>query len=296
MSTESQTSPETVVPGAAVRAAWGKFKRGELIPYWIMAIILVLATGLGLFLFLRSQGRDVESRKWLDLEGASTPQDLEKIVTDYPDSVPAKLAEFHLARIKLGPEGIDNLVTGDEPVRKRALANIEAAKDTFSKMAPEFKDSPVLQAECYLGLAKAEVALIGITKEGARFTDGISFRGSPTVAADWLEKLAAVAEGTPWGDEAKKQAADLRVPNGPLEQDIRRIQTNLYNMALFPSRGGAGMPFGPGGMPFGPGGGMPLGPGGGMPFGPGGMPPGMPIGGIPGMPSGPIAPLPPGHP
>ncbi|MBN9519667.1 hypothetical protein J0H58_14290 [bacterium] len=291
MSTESPTTPspaETPAPGTAVRAAWQKFKRGELVPYWVMAAVLVLITVIGLFIFMRGQKEVASSRMWLDLEVAATREDLEKVMTDYPGTLPAQLAEVHLARVKLGPDGIDKLVTGDQGERQKALASIETAKESFGKLAPDLKDSPVLQAECYLGLAKAELALIGITKG----TGLDSFRGSSTAAAEWLEKLAAVAEGSPWGDEAKKTAAELRAPGEPLMQDIRRVQTNLYNMTFFPSR--------PGGM-FGPGGGMPFGPGG-MPFGPGGgLPPGFPMGGpggVPGLPGGgPVMPpLPPGHP
>lgn len=287
MSTESPTTPpppaEAPTPGAAIKATWQRFKRGELVSYRVMAVILVLLAGLGIFWYMSIQGNVAGSKQWLDLELAATPEDLEKVITDYPNTMPAKLAEFHLARIRLAPEGIDRLVTGDPKDRQSALAAIEQAKETFTKVAPDLKDSPVLQAECYLGLAKAELALVGITKEGRIDT----FRGDPRVAAEWLDKLAAVADGTPWGEDAKKLAGELRAQGGLVERDIVRVQTNLYNMALFPSRPGGGM-FGPGGSPFGPGGGMPFGPG--SPFGP----MGGPISGLPG--GGPMAPLPPGHP
>lgn len=284
MSTESPTTPppasDSPSPGAAIKAVWQKFTRGELVSYRVMAILLLILVGVGVLWFMNFQGNVRDSKQWLDLELASTPEALEEVIKEHPNSPPAKLAEFHLARIRLAPEGIDKLVTGDPQVRQRALADVEQAKETFAKMAPELKDSPVLQAECYLGLAKAELALVGITKEGRIDT----FRGDPRAAAEYLEKLAAVADGTPWGDEAKKLAADLRAPGGASQQDIVRVQTNLYNMALFPSRPGGGMFPGGGGMPFGPMGG---------PFAPGSSPFG-PITGLPG--GGPVPPLPPGHP
>jgi hypothetical protein len=293
MSTESPTTPppaEAPTPRAAIRATWQRFKRGELVSYRVMAVLLIFLAGLGFFWFMTIQSGVADSKQWLDLELASSPEDLEKLINEPTNhnSVPAKLAEFHLARIRLGPEGIDQLVTGDPQNRQKALASIELAKDTFVKMAPELKDSPVLQAECYLALAKAELALVGITKEG-RLGE---FRGDPREAAGWLDKLATVAEGTPWGEDAKKLAADLRSSDVQLAQKIRDTQTSLYNMTLFPSRPG-GM-FGPGGMPFGPGG-MPFGPGG-MPFPPSSPfgPSGGPISGLPG--GGPVVPLPPGHP
>ncbi|QDU21109.1 tetratricopeptide repeat protein [Urbifossiella limnaea] len=284
MSTESPTTPpppaETTTPGAAIKAAWQRFTRGELVSYRVMAILLILIVGVGVLWFMNFQGNVAGSRQWLDLELASTTEDLEKVISDYPGTAPAKVAEFHLARIRLAPEGIDKLVTGDPQERAKALAAIEQAKESLSKMAPELKDSPVLLAECYLGLAKAELALVGITQEGRIDT----FRGDPREAAQYLEKLAEVAKDSPWGEEAKKLAAELRAPGGATTQDIQRVQTDLYNMLRFPARPGGGM-FGPGGMPFGPGGGMPFGPGS-SPFGP--------ISGLPG--GGPVAPLPPGHP
>jgi hypothetical protein len=284
MSTESQTPPTpaapTATPGETIRAVWGRFKRGELIPYRIMAVLLIVAVVVGFIIFMQLQRSIGESKMWVDLEGATTPQELEKIITDHPNTMPARLAEVHLARINLAQDGIDKLVTGDQAQRQKALEKVESAKQTFAKLAPELKDSPVLQAECYLGLAKAELALIGITKEGRIDT----FRGSPAAAAESLDKLAEVADGTPWGEMAKKNAADLRAAGGSLPQEIVRVQTTLYNMSFFPTR-----PGGFGGMPFG-------GPMGGMP--PGFPPMGGPGGGIPGLPGMPGGgmPLPPGHP
>lgn len=296
MSTESPTTPPTPAPAdaptprAAVRAAWQKFKRGELVSYRVMAVLLIFGAGLVFFLYMTSQSHISDSKKWLDLELASTPEDLEKISTEYRDSVPAQLAEFHLARIRLAPEGMGRLVTGDPQERQKAIASIELAKETFRKMADELKNSPVMQAECYLGLAKAELALVGITKEG-RINEA---RGDTKTAAEWLDKLAAVAEGTPWGDDAKTLASDLRNPDVQMGQKIHSVQTSLYNMALFPPPRPGGM-FGPGGMPFGAGG-MPFGAGG-MPLGPGASPFGPSVGPISGLPGGgPVAPLPPGHP
>lgn len=280
MSTESQSPTETTTPGAAFKAGWTRFKRGEILSYRAMALLLIAVSGLVVVWFMWLQSGVVDSKIWLELESASTQEELENIAKTHSDKMAGKLAEMHIARYQLGPEGIDQLVTGEPVQRKRAVAAIEVAKDILAKIVPMWEEQKltVLQAECYLGLAKAELALIGITK--ANRID--EFMGSPKAAAEWLDKLATVADGTPWGDDAKKSAAELRKPGGALPQDILRVQTNLYNMTFFPQRPG-GM-FGPGGMPFGPGG---------MPFGPGDLPPGL--SGLPG--GGPIAPggLP-GHP
>jgi hypothetical protein len=285
MSTEPQAppAPPASTPGAALKAGWQQFKRGEVVSYRVMAFGLLLLAALVVFWFMTSQNTVVTSRIWLELEAASDLDDLKKLADEHPDKMVGKLAEMHIARVKLGPDGIDKLVTGDDRQRKEAVAAVEFAKEAMARLVPTWEQEKltVLQAECYLGLAKAELALIGINRPGQ-----ISeFLGSPARAAEWFDKLAAVADGTPWGEDARKNAADLRKQGGPLAQDILRVQTNLYNMTFFPGRPGLGaMPFGPGGMPFSPE----------MLFPGGALPPGL--SGIPG--GGPVAPavLPPGHP
>ena len=286
MSTEPQTTHPPETPSGALKAGWSRFKRGEVISYRAMAGLLLVAAA-GLFLvYMWAQGTNLESKIWLELDGSASEEELETIAKNHPKHLAAKIAELQLARGRLGQEGINLLVTGDENQRKRALQNIELARAAFTELAKTWEDikAPVFQAECYLGLAKAELALVGITKDN-RIDQ---FLGSTSQAAMWLEKLADVAAGTPWGEEAKKTAADLRKSGGSLGQDIQRLQTGLYNMSLFPGRPG-GLFGGPGGF-----GGMPISPGG-LPIGPDGMPMIPGLSPLPG--GGPVAPaLPPGHP
>ena len=82
MSTESPTTPppaEAPTPRTAVRATWQQFKRGELVSYRVMAVMLLFLAGAGLFVFMSIQGRVGDSKKWLDLEFASSPEDLVKL-------------------------------------------------------------------------------------------------------------------------------------------------------------------------------------------------------------------------
>lgn len=286
MSTEPQTTPAAESPSAALKAGWTRFKRGEVVSYRIMALLLLLGAAGLFFLYMWVQSGSLDSKIWTELDGSASEEELEAIAKNHSKHLAGKIAEMQLARGRLGQEGISQLVTGDEGQRKRALAAIELAKASLTDLAKTWEDvkAPVLQAECYLGLAKAELALVGITKDN-RIDQ---FLGSTARAAEWLDKLAAVADGTPWGDDAKKTAAELRKSGGTLGQEMQRLQTGLYNMTLFPGRPG-GMFGGPGGF-------------GGMPFSPGGLPigaDGMPM--IPGLSplpgGGPVAPgLPPGHP
>lgn len=265
MSTEQQQQQppqrkehlETNALGERLGRGWEQFKRGQLIGYRWMAVILLVGTAIGLTIYIRAGKIRERSQEWLDLEGASSLTALEKFATDHPNTTPGKMADLARARVLLGPDGIGKLVAKDEAEQKKAVADVEKGRELLTKLADEFKDDPAVRAECYYGLAKAEIALIGITKDGST-----EFRGSPAKAADWLDKLAEVANGTPWGDDAKKTAASLRSATA---EEIQRVQQQVYKIE-------PGLPAGGGPVP-------PIG----SPFG-GGLP------GIPGFPGGPIAP------
>lgn len=244
---------------------WTRFKTGQLVSYPVMALTLLIVAGIALFVYIRSAQADAASRAWVALEGANTDGALEDIARQYPDSTVGRVAELHRARNLLGPEGIDRLVTRDEAERERAVKNIDAARDLMEKLAQGFADQPVLKAECYLGLAKAESALIGLTKPGKLD----EYRGSVEKLTEYLDKLAGVAEGTPWGDEAAKLATALRGADPKARDELLAVQRSLYNTALLPGPTGTG----------------PLAPS------PGGLLDGLPgLGGIPGPVAPPTAP------
>lgn len=260
MSTEQQKDLETNTLADWLGRTWTRFKQGKLISYPVMALLLILAAGVGLWLYIRSERAATASQAWISLEGATTDKALEEVAARFPDSTAARVAELHRARNLLGPEGIDRLVTGDPAEREKALKNVDAARDLMTRLADQFGDGqPVLRAECYLGLAKAEAALLGIGKDG----NSNESRGSVEKLTGWLDKLADAAAGTPWGEGATKLAASLKEQKG--RQGWEDVQRSLYNMALFGPPPGLG-PLAPDGGP--------------------------PLGGIPGLPGlgGPAAP------
>lgn len=245
---------ETNALGERLVRGWDQFKQGKLIGYRWMAVILLVGTAIGLTIYIRAGKMRERSQEWLDLEGANSLSALEKFAADHPNTTPGKIADLARARVLLGPDGIGKLVAKDEAEQKKAVADVEKGRELLTKLADEFKDDPAVKAECYYGLAKAEIALIGITKEGSK-----ELLGSPAKAAEWLDKLAEVADGTPWGDDAKKTSASLRSATA---QEIQRVQQQVYKIDL-PSGGG---PLPPSGSPLG--GGFP-----GIPGLPGGLTP-----------------------
>ena len=254
---------ETSALGHSLVSTWEKFKQGKLISYKMMGVILLAATAIGVTAYIISEQRRGKSQLWVELEGANSLSALEEFAKAHPDTPAGRVAEMSRARVLMGPEGIDRLPTArDEGERKRAIENIDKARELMEKLIEQFKDDPVLKLECLMGMAKSEATLIGITKEGTT-----EIKGSPDKMIEWLDKIGELADGTPWGDEAKKLSAALK--SGPKRDELIHVQRSLLMQGL-------------------PGGGGPVAPAGGP--GLGGFPG---FGGLPGLTGGgPIAPLP----
>ena len=226
MSTEQKHDPETTALAEKLSHWWTLFKQGKLLSYRVMAIILISVTAIGGYLYFRSAKVVETSKTWVELETKNSLSSLKDFAKANPNSLAGQVAEFQIARYQLGAEGIEKLSAAqDEAQRKKAIENVEEGRDTLARLAEQFKNDPVLRAECYLGLAKAEAALIGLTKENS-----IEFRGSIKALSDHLDKLAEVADGTPWGEDAKKLSAALKAPSSTIGDELLRVQIGLYKL------------------------------------------------------------------
>src|SRR5262249_54842561 len=133
MSTDQQQKPAETKPAETkpaqagpspvaerLSSVWHDLKGGKLISYRVMAITLVVLTGLGLWLYLASSGRTADSAKWTALDRAGSIKDLEDFAKNNPDTPAGRVARLQLARYKLGPLGIDSLKTPG--ARQQAIA------------------------------------------------------------------------------------------------------------------------------------------------------------------------------
>lgn len=270
MSTEQKppatTPPATATPpvapaepnalASALAGSWEQLKQGQLIGYRLMAVVLLVAAGIGTALYISSSNRKVASAKWTELESLASVPALTEYVEKNPNTPQARIASLDLARAQLGPDGIDRFAAPDPQVRKTAVENVEKARDAFAKLVDEFKGDPLLKTICLLGAARAEAALVGMPKEGQLET----FRGDPAKAIEWLDKVAEAAGETDWGKDAKKLADTLRNQN--TQQQVAKLQASVYSiptptMPSFdpksPLGGSGGLP-GLGGLPGFPGG------------------------------------------
>jgi hypothetical protein len=256
--THSPTEPKAE-PNALARAltgGWEKFKQGKLLSYPMMALILLIVTGIGLTWWIVRERRGAESARWTKFDGLSSISSLEEFVKENPDTKQAKLANLEIARAQLGQEGIEKLNALDPLARKNAVANVEKAREAFAKLVDEFKDDPVIKVECMLACAKAEAVLVGMPKEGQLEQR----RGDPAKAIEWLDKVAEAAPETDWGKDAKKLADTLRNQN--TQQQVVTLQAMVYDISPALPKGPSipGLPPGLGGPP---GDGFPI-----PPFGP----------------------------
>jgi hypothetical protein len=243
----TQPKAEPNALAAWLSNAWTRFKQGKLIGYPMMALVLVLVAAIGVgWWILRERGK-AEAGRWIERDGIVSVADLDKFAEKHPNSIHAKLAKLEIARIHIGPEGMDQLfVTGDpfnpevarraREMRTTAVANVEKAREEFAKLADEFKNDPVIRVECMLACAKAEAILVGIPKEGKApnpldpkpLTPGDS-RGDPLKAVEWLDKVAKEAPDTDWGKDAQKLADTLRNQN--TQQQVATLQASLFELA-----------------------------------------------------------------
>jgi hypothetical protein len=252
--------PEPNALAAGLSSGWDKFKRGQLISYPLMALILLVVVSVaGGWWFLHERNK-ASSARWMGLDARSSVGDLEQYAKDNPNTLQAKLANLEIARIHLGPEGIDRMFVQStdfqqmqpaeaekkaREMRDGAVANVEKAREEFAKLVDEFKDDPVIKVECLYACAKAEAVLIGIPKAGQL----AERRGDPKKAIEWLDKVAEAAPDTEWGKSAKKLSEALKNQN--TEEQVATLQARLFDVSpVLP--GGGGLPSIPG-MPRMPG-------------------------------------------
>jgi hypothetical protein len=247
MSTEQKDLDQNAL-AARLNRFWGDFKRGRVVSYKLMGFLLLVVGIAGATWYIVHERRKAASTLWLSLEEATTDTALQVIIDNNPNTVQGRIARLELARNDLGEAGIEQLNSPSTEARKKAVENIERARESFGKLVEEFKDQPILKAECLLGLAKAEAMLIAVpTKEGQLS----EFKGTIPKIIERLDELVAIAPDTPWAAEAKKLAETLR---DPAKRDaFVTIQQTLYKAPTSDLFKGGDMPLFPGGLPGMPG-------------------------------------------
>jgi hypothetical protein len=208
MSTEQKDLEQNALASRLGRA-WTNFKQGKLIGYKWMAVILLLITAGGLWWYISHERKRANSNRWVTLDEAHTPSQLEKLAEENPGTIQAKLARLRLACYHLGEGGIDQRRAAIRPEHeKKAVENIESARAAFGTLLEDFKDDPVFKPICLLGLYTSEAELVAVPDPPGQL---IKYKGDPEKSVEYLEQLAeAAAPGTPWATDSRKLADRLR--------------------------------------------------------------------------------------
>jgi hypothetical protein len=227
---------------ARLSGFWDNFRQGKIISYKWMAILLIAVSAIGVTWYIISERRSAASLRWMEEAEANTRDTQEEISKKYPGTIQDKLARLQIARGLLSeaalsivsPESFASPEASPQEREKRAaqardasVANIESARDMFRQLLDDFKKDPVIKAECLLGLAKAEAALVAVPASPGQL---LEFKGKIPVVVDYLDQLAeAAAPDTPWATDSKKLADLLRNEQSPTSDEFRRIQRSLFD-------------------------------------------------------------------
>jgi hypothetical protein len=225
MSTEHKDADQNAL-ATRLNRSWDSFKQGKIISYKLMAVLLILVATIGSTWYILFERRKANSQRWMALEEANSISSLEDISKNNPNTMQDRLARLQITRNQLGVSGIDQLVAINPEQRKKAIENIEKARESLGKLLEEFKDDKVFKTECLLGLAKAEAALVPVPSKEGQLTE---FKGSIPKVVEWLDKLAeAAAPGTSWATDSKKLADALRDPNSQSTHEFFSIEQVLF--------------------------------------------------------------------
>jgi hypothetical protein len=225
-------------------------KSGRLFSPWVLAVLVIVVVGGGIWFYLAYEGGKLTSAAWVAVSRSSSTADLKDVLDVHKDGPAARVARLELARIQLGPDGIGKLATRERDERNKAIENIEKAREELTKLADEFKGDKTMRATCLLGVAEAELALVGVPKDAS----GPESRGSVAKAVElYREAAKVVGEKSTAAETYRKRADDLEAKKSQIED----VGSRLYNLLApppsftFPGAGGTGpkAPEGPIGTP-----------------------------------------------
>jgi hypothetical protein len=133
----------------------------------VVWVFVILAVGMfAVWQYYASATYAQRSGLWVQIDGAlhdapeQMAETLHEIATQNKGTIPARVARFGRARLLL-QEGLEALVSDR---REQAILKIRTAQELYEQLARETVQTPLLQQEAMMGVAKAEEALIGLPR------------------------------------------------------------------------------------------------------------------------------------
>src|SRR5262245_35161844 len=90
MSTEQKATDQNAL-AERLGKFWGNFKQGKIISYKWMAILLIVGAAIGVTWYILAERKAANSRRWVGLDEANTPDALEEFSKANPGTVQEKL-------------------------------------------------------------------------------------------------------------------------------------------------------------------------------------------------------------
>jgi hypothetical protein len=208
---------------------------------WVFTL-LVLGT-FALWQYTANATMRERSDLWTKVDNAThSPTagsgELQTIAKDNPGTIPARTAQFELARWKL-QQGLQALAADD---RLRALPMLKDARQRYSEVAPLCVDVPLLAQEAMMGRATAEESLAGTldTSETGE-TPGTEnsgqtkeYAGSLDRALEYYRELAKKYPGSILGREADQRAKKLEASRSSIDQFYAEVSAKTAPKATIP--------------------------------------------------------------
>jgi len=239
MSTEQKDTEQNAL-AAKLGRTWDSFKQGKLVSYKVMAITLIVVAALGTWWYISAEGKKARSQRWMELDTASSPDQLRELIKNNPDAITARLAELQLARAELGRDGLDRFYSAVPGDKQKGVENVEKGREALGQWLDRIanddvlKNDPVFRAECLWGLAMAEEGLVGVPKDAAAPTGvtpaapSTEFRGSVDKLLDYLDKVAALQDANPgieipWSKQARERAESIRKDKEKFQKTAQKL-------------------------------------------------------------------------
>jgi hypothetical protein len=180
--------------------------------YVVGALALLIAAGIVAYFVIRNASGKAHSERWYNLDKAGTIAELDKLAGENRGTMVARAARFEVARALLA-QGVQNLANPDQ--HASAVESLEKARSLYEELAPQAKDTPVLQQEALMGVATAEESLVGSSKDA-----------SLDKAMEYYQRVADQFPDTFQGNAARKRAELLKDPKTRAEIEKFYVSLN----------------------------------------------------------------------
>ncbi len=204
---------------------WQRFKRGQIISYRWMAIILIVIGVLIATWLIWSERRKSISANWLQVAQAESTESWRELAErpESRQSMAGTVARLQYARLLLD-QGLQQILAGPAEQRSAAAESVEKARQLFQELYAQTPRTSLFYAECALGLAKAEAALVAVPQKPDQLDQ---FKGQVPKVIEYLQEFVAVVDGTPWAEDGQKLLEALQKD----ESEFVTVQRRLFSLA-----------------------------------------------------------------